>query len=284
MTAINHPIAQQEWFQQCPLGLLALNAEGRICGVNVALEELTGLGVAHLLGHSRESLPSPSHKELFTADALIHINGAGLPVRWLQCRSRSQSWPDGESLTLHYYQDMTETHRLLRENEALRQRVEELAVTDELTGMANHRTLMQMLSTQVSRSRRYQNPLTIGLVEIDLSDAEGPASAAVPDELVLAVSCYLRDRLRWADVIGRWSTHQFMLVLPETPAGAAHKLIENIACEVSEVISPEEVAGMAFSLRFGLAEWQKGYDVQRLLEQVENAAAGAEAIVASSGR
>jgi len=268
-------ISEREWFNACPMGLIALNNQGCICGVNPVLETITGFAAADFLGHDQESLSSPIRRLLLEDEGLVHLHGPGLEC-WLQREIRELKGAGDEKLTLLYFQDVTEVQQLRQQNNHLLCQAQELAITDTLTGLTNRRALTQMLDAQVTRSRRYQNPLSLALTEIIPQNSE-----AISDELVLTVSNYLRDRLRWADVLGRWDGSRFMLMLPETHEEAARTLVENISNGVEELTASGEQQSPEFQLRFGLVEWSKGLDTRRLTQQVEDALDAVEASMAS---
>jgi len=271
--AINQTnISEQEWFKSCPIGLMALNSQGDICGVNPVIEAMTGLSAADFLGHNQENLPSAIHRPLLENVDLVHLHISGVDC-WLQRETRELK---GEGITLLYFQDVTEVYQLRQQNEQLTRQMEELSITDALTGLTNRRALTQMLDAQVTRSRRYQNPLSLALTEILPQNSE-----AISDELILKVSNYLRDRLRWADVLGRWDGYRFMLMLPETSEEAAITLIENISNGVEDLATAGGQQAPEFRLRFGLAAWGKGLDTKRFTQQVEQALDAAETSMAS---
>jgi len=263
-----HPITEQEWFKLCPSGLIAQDHDGCILGANSALEKITGLSAAQLLASEQEESASIIHC-LLDEDELIHMHSADND-HWLQRETSELDFPGGQ-ITLHYYQDVTETQRLREEINRLQHHTQELTITDELTGLANKRALSQILEAQVTRSRRYKNPLSLALAEIVPSSNSTGKPPHLPDELLLTVSCYLRDRLRWADVLGRWDSNRFMLMLPETSEEDARTLIENISNGVADAIIIEGEQNSGFTLNFGLAEWTKGLDTRRLIKQVEQA-------------
>ncbi|MCF6355715.1 MAG: diguanylate cyclase [Candidatus Polarisedimenticolaceae bacterium] len=265
-------ISEQEWFQSCPVGLMALDSQGIVCGVNPALEAVTGLAAEHFLGQNQETLSSAAHRPLLEEHDLVHLQGSEVDC-WLQRERRELK---GDGITLLYFQDVTELQQLRQKNEQLMRQMEELSITDTLTGLTNRRALTRMLDAQVTRSRRYQNPLSLALAEIIPQGSE-----AISDELILTVSNYLRDRLRWADVLGRWDESRFMLMLPETSEEAASTLIENISNGAADLASAGGQQTPGFRLRFGLVEWGKGLDSVRLTRRVEHALDAAEASMAS---
>ncbi|HEC14969.1 MAG TPA: diguanylate cyclase [Sedimenticola sp.] len=270
-------IAEQEWFQLCPAGLLALDSGGHIRGINSAMEEMTGVSAEQLLDQAPDGLSS-SIRRLLGDQGLVHLQGPDRE-RWLQRETRELGGPGDEKTILHFYLDVTEAQQLRQENERLLRHIDELSITDELTGLANRQTLTRMLESQVARSRRYQNPLSMALAEVIPGDGRTHSLPRLPDELIVMVSGYLRDRLRWADVLGRWDQTRFMLLLPETPGEAARTLIDNIGHGVSDIATAEGTADPAFRLRFGLVEWSKGLDARKLIRQAEQAldAAGTSA-------
>ena len=272
-------IAQEEWFQTSPMGLMLLDAKSYISAINPVLEAMLGLPGAQLCGQDKSGVPDGA-QVLFGDGEKVHLSLAPQD-HWLQRRIQELRDDDGKRLALHYFEDVTELHRLQEENQLLRQRVEELAITDELTGLANQRALSQMLTAQVTRSRRYQNPLSLAMVEIGLLGEEA-ATSSPSDNLILAISRYLRDRLRWADVIGRWDESQFILMLPETPGDAAQALMDKISGDVPS-IGDCKGHDSGFQLRFSLVEWHKGLDTRKMIEQLKQTSAGEEAIVVSCG-
>jgi len=245
-----------------PCGMLVLDDSGRIQWLNQALEEMLELPAERLLGHSLETLPYATHMGLFKGSGLMHLIGPGLSrERWLQCTVQEQ---DAGAPVSKFFQDVTKLVRLQHENERLQQQVEELTITDELTGLANQRALNRALNTQVTRSRRYQNPLSLAIIE--LLDPSAPA-AQFSDPVILATSRYLRDRLRWVDLLARWDHNHFVVILPETTAQDGVELLEDISKGFAQVSIPEPDAHRKLMLSIGLAQWEKGNDARLLLDR-----------------
>jgi diguanylate cyclase (GGDEF)-like protein len=98
----------------------------------------------------------------------------------------------------------------------------------------------------------------------------------VSQDVILAVSRYLRDRLRWVDLIARWSNDQFMLILPETTLEDAAKLLNKIKSDFAETGLPDSLEHLAVGLHIGIAEWQKGNDGRLLMKRTMEALAEAK--------
>jgi diguanylate cyclase (GGDEF)-like protein len=258
-----------------PCGVLIFDQNGTIRWLNPALETLLGLKADQLVGQDREQFPFTTHRGLFKGEGVMHLFGSGVEQeRWLLCSVEQWEDADPEIHTVKYFQDITELVRLQEENQRLKQQVEELAITDELTGLANRQSLTRALNAQVARSRRYQNPLSLAVIQLlDIRD-----QAPIPNEIILEVSRYLRDRLRWVDLIARWDHSQFIIILPETSLPHGNDLMDKVLDDFSQLSLPARFAADALALRFGLAEWHKGQDARLLMKQAltnlaENAAA-----------
>ena len=186
-------------------------------------------------------------------------------------RSSSKIEFSGQPYTLHYYMPIYSTEPLVNENAELRQQVEKLTLTDELTGLANERALSQQLAIQVTRSRRYHNPLTLVILSLEITDAD---DSHILDEdynnIILTFSHFLRERLRWADFIARCQAGRFVIFLPETVSEEATRLFDNIISEKDKLGLPAEQIDK-LKLAYGLAEWQKGNDPRMLVERASQA-------------
>lgn len=253
---------EKGWFHDAPFPMLATDDGGRIRWANRALESCVGLPASQLLGHTRDSLPAPAYKVLLDSDDLIHLQGPGAPERWLKhtlCNSRDA---DGLTLHLHCYQDVTEQRSLTAENRNLRDALEELQLNDALTGLPNERATSQALNQQVSRSRRYDNPLSVLLVRL-----APPARGEHSDATIQSLARLLRDRLRWVDQLGRWREDAFLAVLPETGETDARALADKIHAALEEVTAGGDHPLSGVALSYGLACWTKGDDARTLLRR-----------------
>ena len=79
---------------------------------------------------------------------------------------------------------------------------------------------------------------------------------------------YLRERLRWADVIGRYEDQLFLLVMPETSLADGDKLLQQIVNECRGGALQDLRDNPVPELQIGVSEWSKGDDAQRLIARV----------------
>jgi diguanylate cyclase (GGDEF)-like protein len=98
-----------------------------------------------------------------------------------------------------------------------RQELERLAVTDDLTGLANRRSFRELAETEISRCRRYGRPLCLAVLDLDqfkrINDRLGHQ---VGDEVLQAVARIGREQIRQSDLLARLGGDELALLLPET--------------------------------------------------------------------
>ena len=121
------------------------------------------------------------------------------------------------------------------ENARLYEKIERQAITDGLTGLYNHREFHERLRAEVARSWRYNTPVSLLMVDIDdfkqFNDTYGHV---VGDDVLRAVGRLLTGGLRRdVDVAARYGGEEFAVILPNTPADAAHAVGERMRATLS---------------------------------------------------
>jgi diguanylate cyclase (GGDEF)-like protein len=245
-----------------PAGILLFDKNDRVSWTNARMSDMTGLSAAELKGLDREAAIPHRLEMLFDKPEKIELPTSGRhTASCLECRYETLTSPEGDSIRAAFYLDKTE-QRMLEE------RVERLNLSDDLTGTLNQRGLLRDLETLVSRSRRYHNPLSIMVLEFDM-----PAGEQTNNVILVASRC-LRDQVRWADIIGRFSENSFLLLLPETDIDAAQGLAQKIFEQMEKMLLAEGMEARP-KANGGISQWQRGNDVNMLLERVGAALASA---------
>ena len=128
---------------------------------------------------------------------------------------------------------------------------------DPSSGLLDRATIVRALETEVSRSRRYSNPLSIVVARLNPVQNESVPIAENPagDEsnALISMGQIIQEETRWADRIGRCDAGQLMLVLPETDARSAAVLVAKFKPRVEAALHRQGV-------HFGHAEWRRGDD------------------------
>lgn len=250
--------------QTAPVGIVVLDSERTITWVNSQFRTYIGAAEGDLLRKNFNQATIGLMQRVVGQEGVYYVAADGKrPERWLQCRDESI-----EQGTAKYFIDVTELRRLQAQQERIASQLQELATIDPATGLYTTRAMMQNLDPLVSRSRRYGNPLSVVVMTVSRDLATGPKATS----LMLAVGYMLKDQMRWADVICRSGVNEFVMVLPETSADAAQKLIDKIRTNLAglSVTDAPELTG-SIEAHYGLASWQKGDDAQQLLQRAHKA-------------
>jgi diguanylate cyclase (GGDEF)-like protein len=125
-----------------------------------------------------------------------------------------------------------ENHVLARQATKL----QALASKDELTGVHNRRSLMNLFQREVDRAHRYDSPLSAVMVDLDtfksFNDSYGHM---VGDEILREVAQVIVASSREIDVIGRYGGDEFLVVLPETDQHQATVYAERIRSAIESL-------------------------------------------------
>jgi diguanylate cyclase (GGDEF) domain len=116
----------------------------------------------------------------------------------------------------------------------LLRRQEELALTDELTGLSNRRRLNQELEREVERFRRFGQPFSVVMLDLDrfkdFNDAHGHQAG---DEALRGVAQAMLETCRVMDQASRWGGEEFVLLLPQTGKDDAVAVAERVRLAVA---------------------------------------------------
>ena len=111
-----------------------------------------------------------------------------------------------------------------------------LSVQDPLTGLYNRREMDERLDLEVVRSRRFKEPLTVFMIDIDyFKDYNDRYGHKAGDECLVTVAEVLKKCLvRTSDFIARYGGDEFIVVLPRYGIAEAEKMAEKIKREVQK--------------------------------------------------
>jgi diguanylate cyclase (GGDEF)-like protein len=125
------------------------------------------------------------------------------------------------------------------ENVDLHEVVQRQAVTDELTGLFNHRRFQEVIAAEVERARRYDEP--VGLVMLDIDDFKqfNDSYGHQQGDLVLReVARVLRANSREIDEPARYGGEELAVALPQTDFEGTYNLAERVRVAVASLEIP----------------------------------------------
>jgi diguanylate cyclase (GGDEF)-like protein len=160
------------------------------------------------------------------------------------------------------------SERLARANH----RLAEMVVTDELTGLKNHRYFQERLGEECARAKREGRPLSLIMADLDhfkrVNDLHGHP---VGDLVLAAAARHVLEGVRAGDSACRIGGEEFAVICPGTPQGEALRIAERIRARLAAapiLVGPEAIA-ITFSL--GVAEHRPGMEPKKLFEAADDA-------------
>lgn len=104
-----------------------------------------------------------------------------------------------------------------------------MSITDPLTGLQNRRYLEERLAEEVNRSKRYQQPLSFLMIDIDDFKHYNDRNGHQAGDVALQITAQgLKSSLRSADVASRYGGEEFCVLLPQTSLPEAGVLAERM--------------------------------------------------------
>jgi len=126
--------------------------------------------------------------------------------------------------------------KLRRSFESARLETAAQAVTDELTGAGTRRFVLERLSDELGRARRYGRVLSCALLDLDgLARINGAVGSDGGDAVLRGAAGAVRAQLRRSDAVGRLRDDEFLFVLPETDVAGARIIAERLRLAVGSL-------------------------------------------------
>jgi len=150
--------------------------------------------------------------------------------------------------------------------------LQSLMTRDSLTGLYNHTTTTQILDSALDAARRGGAPLCFAMIDLDrfklVNDTYGHPMG---DQVLLAMSRVLRQRLRASDVVGRYGGEEFAVILGNVGRQAAFDLMDSLRVDFSRIVF--QGAGQTFSCTFscGIADSPSHQGMESLREAADRA-------------
>jgi diguanylate cyclase (GGDEF)-like protein len=159
------------------------------------------------------------------------------------------------------------------ENARLHRAVEQQAITDHLTGLANRRRFAETLSLEVSRADRFSGTLALVFADLDdfktVNDLYGHQ---VGDDVLRRFADLMRESVREFDLAVRHGGEEFALVLPETDLEGGARLAERLAEALRGTRFPDW-SGKTFSVTssFGVSAFPGSGSAEQLILAADRA-------------
>lgn len=285
--------------------------------VNHAAAQWMGLDVNEIVGRSVVEV-SPNLRQSGLVERIERVIASGTADIFEQHDELNDVWfeyrayPSEEGVSV-FYNDITErklaNETIMKQQEQLEtamlrlsessvqieqsrmdleeanRHLQELAVTDGLTGLLNHRAMQDELIIATNKSATWGLPVSVALLDVDhfkkFNDAFGHQAG---DQVLKQLALHLRAAVREGDIVARYGGEEFCVVFPDTLAEDAAIVCERIRKQVesSEWEHRKVTVSIGFSSGVGVK------DQQELIRQADQAlyqakAAGRNCVVPFRG-
>lgn len=224
------PVLHRQVLEQLDDGVIVLDAEGRIIDVNASAAAMLmpDGGSTDTLGVAIDTLlPGQALSRLITSPERVLETEVDLTS--YEVRATRLDAGGGSSATVLVFRDVTRRLEAESELKRAKQEMERLAYTDPLTGLENRRAFVSRLQEECDRVRRFDQQLSIVLLDLDrfkqINDTWGHETG---DTVLRHVAEELHGCSRTCDVAGRLGGEEFALLLPGSGAEGALRVAERL--------------------------------------------------------
>ena len=165
-----------------------------------------------------------------------------------------------------------ELEALITQLKSEKDKLEELAYTDPLTGLSNRRFFLEEMKRVLETARRYREPLSILMLDVDnfkrINDEYGHD---VGDMILKQLAEVIRRSIRSSDIAARFGGEEFIVALPKTDERGALMVAERIRQEFKRSKVKVDGKEVGTTVSIGVASFEEGYDLDRLIKEADEA-------------
>jgi diguanylate cyclase (GGDEF)-like protein/PAS domain S-box-containing protein len=245
--------------------------EGTITEVSEAFCRISGYTKEELIGKNHnivrhEEMPDSLYKELWE---VISEDKSWHGEMKNRRKDGSDYWVDAV-ISPRYNEDGDKIGYIaIRQDITNQKHIEELSITDRLTGIYNRLKLDEFFEHQLNFVKRHNEPFSIIITDIDKFKAVNDNFGhQVGDEVLKEFAALIKANLREEDVFGRWGGEEFLILLPATSLGGAKALAEKLR-NLIEQNNFSHVGHKTSS--FGVASYQSFDDAKTMVARADAA-------------
>ena len=146
------------------------------------------------------------------------------------------------------------------DNAKLFEKMQEMAITDSLTGLYNRRYFYMILDNEFERAKRYQTPLSLIMMDIDhFKTVNDEYGHLVGDDVLRSMSEICEELLRQTDNMFRYGGEEFMIILPGTKQEEAFNVAERIRATIEKAVIKTKKGSVKITISIGVSEYGEQY-------------------------
>lgn len=154
--------------------------------------------------------------------------------------------------------DVTDVAVGQKELQRLNVELEKLSRTDRLTGLYNRGFWEESFQAEYDRCSRYETGSSVLIFDIDhfknVNDTYGHQAG---DEVIRVTSQTIRDMIRKSDIAGRYGGEEFVIYLPNTPAGNANIFAERLRERIASLTVKYDTKSIHYTVSIGICQFDQ---------------------------
>jgi len=152
------------------------------------------------------------------------------------------------------------------------ERLAKIAVEDGLTGLFNHRYMLELLRSEIERAKRYNQPLSCIMIDLDrFAEVNKRYGHVVGDKVLKEVASVLKARCRKTDLICRYGGDEFLIICPHTGLQEARHLAMRLSAALKDPESQTRQRVLNVTASFGVAGFEKDSSITELVGKADKA-------------
>ncbi len=154
------------------------------------------------------------------------------------------------------------------------ERLERLAVTDGLTGLHNHRYFREQLEQELDRARRYEQPLSCMILDVDnfkmFNDTHGHLAG---DFVLREIAVRIQQCVRRTDVVARYGGEEFVVLMPQTDLRGGIAQAERVRERIAATPFAYNTGPLLVTASFGVSalDRQRSYTSEDMIREADQA-------------
>ena len=162
---------------------------------------------------------------------------------------------------------------LIRKLADARATLNQMAMTDQLTGLANRHALFERLDEEYERQKRSGQPLSVAMIDVDhfksVNDTYGHATG---DTVLQQIALHIRSGVRKYDVAARFGGEEFLVLLPNCDLINTQQTAERIRKAIEEQVHAGSGDGQrGITVSMGVASLLPGESKEALIHRADTA-------------
>jgi diguanylate cyclase (GGDEF)-like protein len=235
---------------------LARSARPDLIVLDVVMQDMDGLAVCRWLKMTGESRDIPIIMLTVRGELQERVEGLNIGADDYLPKPFADEELDARIFAaLRVKAAETDLKKRNSELQSMLHHVEALAITDPLTGLFNRRRFDDVLKREFAVTKRYGNPLSCLMVDVDyfkrINDLYGHDAG---DRVLCGVASRLTARLREVDTAARFGGEEFVILLPQTPKQGALIVAERMTAVIRREHFEFDDGSASVTVSVGVAE------------------------------